>query len=200
MVVRVKICGLVRPEDVVCAVEAGADAIGFVREPSSPRFVGDVHQLKELVRLARPFATTVSVFGIFDPNQAGSITDLDQAVEFPGADPHLDRRVVTWRMPAGVHPEAVNHVPGNGPILLDAFVSGAFGGTGHTVDWDTAAQVVKATTRKVILAGGLTPDNVALAVEKVRPYAVDVSSGVEDTPGKKDHGKIREFIQAVRFR
>ncbi len=196
MVVRVKICGLTRHEDVEVALSEGADAVGFIREPTSPRYIPDFAVLKELALIAQPFASTVSVYGIFDPSQAESITDFDQAVDFPSGQ--SDRRITAWRMPAGVRPQAVLDLPGTGAILLDAFVAGAFGGTGHKVDWETAAEVVSMTSRKVILAGGLNPDNVEKAIRTVRPYAVDVSSGVESAPGLKDHGKVRAFLQAVR--
>ena len=196
MVVRAKICGLTRHEDVEIAISLGADAVGFVREPTSPRFVKELSLLRELAQIARPFANTVAVYGICDSSQTESITDFDQAVEF--AHGSEERRITAWRMPSGVRPEAVLELPGTGAILLDAFVAGAFGGTGHKVDWDTAAAVVALTSRKVILAGGLTPDNVGEAIRVVRPYAVDVSSGVESAPGIKDHGKVRAFLDAVR--
>jgi phosphoribosylanthranilate isomerase len=85
-----------------------------------------------------------------------------------------------------------------GPILLDAYVKGSYGGTGETADWEQAREVVSTCSQPVFLAGGLTPENVAEAIKRVRPYAVDVSSGVEASPGKKDREKLHAFFEAVR--
>lgn len=198
MVTRVKICGLTRAEDAEAALTHGADALGFVYEPTSPRFVGDDSLL---ARQFGPFVVTVAVFG--------KLRDLDTGCMY--------RQFVTatiWNTRVQIIPvlrpikdakmgDLVKLIEKLSPTLgglavIDAFHPEAYGGTGEKVDWDQAAEIVQSTDRRIILAGGLTPDNVGEAVAKVKPYAVDVSSGVESAPGIKDHIKIRDFVQATR--
>ena len=182
----VKICGLTRPEDVEAALVAGADALGFVMEPTSPRFVGFATSLHRRVPEG---AVAVAVFG--DYTAEANLDGFGWAQCITGEPPIPTIRTLRlgedWTMP-----------PGDGPVLLDAYDTDRFGGTGRQVDWEAAAKLVLATDRRVILAGGLTPKNVARAIAIVQPYGVDVSSGVEASPGVKDAGKVREFIAAVR--
>lgn len=200
MGVRIKICGLTTTSDVEAACMLGVDAIGFVLEPSSPRFVGSYENLNELCWAAAPFVTTVSVFArpIFDETLV-SPTMLDQATEYSNFRRPASNCILARRVKPGQSPESV--VEGSesfGALMLDAFVEGVHGGTGKILDWDLAGRIVELSPRPVILAGGLTPDNVAEAIERVQPAGVDVSSGVEASPGRKDFVKMRDFVRAVR--
>ena len=197
MVTRVKICGLTRGLDAEAAIDAGADALGFVFERSSKRFVGD----GELpwVSALPPIPVKVAVFGVVDRPVPRGLFDVIQGVEwlvYPEPSPkriHVirprDGQSASDLMQTVIHATAV---------MLDAYSPNQFGGTGHQIDWDLAGQIVQTSGLPVILAGGLTPDNVADAIRAVRPFAVDVSGGVEAAPGIKDPIKIRDFIQAVR--
>lgn len=188
---RVKICGITRWADAEAAIEAGADALGFIFEPSSPRFIGDS---PELALRVPPFVESVAVFaGYYDHPGLAHF----EAVQFAsGNPPRRLKRLKVFRLGEEKQEAAAAYV--DSAILLDAFDEQAHGGTGKPVDWDVAAAIVQAARVPVVLAGGLNPDNVAEAIRKVRPYAVDVSSGVESAPGMKDHGKVRAFIEAVR--
>ncbi len=192
--IRVKICGLTRIEDVVGACAAGADAIGFVGEPSSSRFVTQ-ERMGELAAYATPFVTTVGVFG---SQSFAPPTLLVQAVQFAaGHDParcviarHLKPGLSVADVLAGTQEYSALH--------LDAYVAGMAGGTGRMVDLDFAAEVVKQSRRPVILAGGLNPANVATVIRYVKPSAVDLSTGVESGPGIKDYALMVDFILQVR--
>lgn len=181
----VKICGLTRLADAEKAIEEGADALGFVHEPSSPRYIQE-SDLEWI--LALPDTVEIySVFGPYDPYEYGEIARV-QSSDFvqPG-------QIFTYRLNDSILiPDEV------GMVLLEPHVEGQYGGTGQRVDWDQAAEFVQKTHHKVILAGGLTPENVAEAIARVKPFGVDVSSGIETSPGIKDHGKLKAFIQAAR--
>ena len=202
---RVKICGITNLEDALAAVEAGADALGFVFA-ESPRKV-DVPTVLNILEKIPPLVTTVGVFAKQDIDEVFKIwkqTNLHFA-QLHGYGP--PGRMVRWyRVIKAVRASSWEEITRqlgdrsgvfSAAILLDAHVEGKSGGTGQTFDWDLAIQA-KSLGKPIILAGGLTPENVAEAVRKVRPYAVDVSSGVESSPGKKDHDKIREFINNAR--
>ncbi|MBA3727476.1 MAG: phosphoribosylanthranilate isomerase [Armatimonadetes bacterium] len=186
---RVKICGVARAEDAEAAAEAGADAVGFVFEPGSPRYVG---RSTDLHLALPPYVVSVAVFGPFLPD-AGA-TGFDR-IQYLSGSP-TGRLIRAFRLGETPLAEIVAHR--SSPILIDAFHSEQFGGTGERADWEAVAQIVRSASVPVILAGGLTPDNVAEAIRIVRPYAVDVSSGVEASPGVKDHAQIRDFIAAAR--
>ncbi|MBV6458334.1 MAG: N-(5'-phosphoribosyl)anthranilate isomerase [Fimbriimonadaceae bacterium] len=196
MVTRIKICGLTRPEDVAVAAEEGASAIGIVLDPISKRCVADAGLLVELLAAVPPYVTRVAVFGTLVEIPPLCRFDAVQFVD-PGSGQSLDlKRIRAIRIAAGdVPPQTWPHADA---VLLDARVEGTMGGTGHTVDESTAQLYLAASPVPVILAGGLTPDNVAAKVLDLQPYAVDVSSGVEASPGTKDHDKIRKFCEAVR--
>ena len=201
MSVCVKICGLTRVEDLVAAAEFGADALGLILEPSSPRFLASDEQIRDLVQAAPPFTPTVSVIGIYRSGAGISrfAPPVIQAVDFEGRpDPRIRRLQVRRVSDTSSADEILSHLEHRDALVLDAFDPHQYGGTGHRIDWDLAAEVVRRSPLAVILAGGLTPDNVAEAVQKVRPYAVDVASGVESAPGIKDHVKMRDFIQAAK--
>ena len=199
---RIKICGLTRAEDVQAAVDAGADAIGLVFYPASPRYV-ERTQAAELARRVPPFVTIVGLFVNADPQ---FVRETLAAVpihllQFHGDEDETYCRqfarpyVKAARMKPGVDLlQYVSAYPSAQAILLDAFVDG-FGGGGKVFDWSL---IPPELDKPLILSGGLDAGNVAEAVARVRPAAVDVSSGVEVAKGIKDAEKICAFISAVR--
>lgn len=200
---RVKICGLTRPEHVLASAEA--DALGFVVEsPRSPRDL-PLERAREMMRLARPFQTLVAVTAAHDPETHARIvrTLHPHALQAPhreGADHGgLRREFPSLRLFLACRPEnAETAAPHADALVLDAAAAhDGYGGKGILTDWTHAAKVTESLPVPVILAGGLTPENVAEAARVVRPYAVDVSSGVE-TNGTKDTEKIAAFIRAAR--
>ncbi|NMG27438.1 phosphoribosylanthranilate isomerase [Aromatoleum evansii] len=199
---RIKICGLTRAEDVLAAVEAGADAIGLVFYPPSPRFVA-FERAAELAALVPPFVTTVGLFVNPDPayvRQALAQVPL-QLLQFHGDESEAQCAAFgrPWIKAARVRPGidlvefSASHPSASG-LLLDAFVDG-YGGGGKVFDWSL---IPERLGRPLILSGGLDPDNVAEAVRRVRPWAVDVSSGVESGKGIKDAARIAAFVAGVR--
>lgn len=195
MVTRVKICGLTNPEDANWAAECGADALGFVFEPSSPRFVSNQEWIHREV-LSGPFITKVAVYGHVACTEFDGF-DVVQAISGT-IDSSLIRARRILAVPVTANPLAIHNLLGFDALLLDAILEGEMGGTGRKVDWHAAARLVDECPIPVILAGGLTPENVSEAIRAVRPYGVDVSSGVESFPGKKDPSKIQAFIQAAK--
>jgi phosphoribosylanthranilate isomerase len=197
--VFIKVCGLRRTEDVECAVMHGATAVGFIFWPRSPRYVAP-EQAAALVRLVPPDVTTVGVFvnETLDTMQDVAARSGVSMVQLHGDEPaemaaQLDRPVLK-----AMTIEAVRDTvwPMETTILLDAADRERRGGTGQRVDWTQAAAVAR--TRPVVLAGGLAPDNVEEAIAAVRPYGVDVSSGVEDEPGVKNAARVRLFLERAR--
>lgn len=198
MVTRVKICGITRPQDAELALDLGADALGFIFEPTSPRYVGAEGDWKWIERLS-PYAVRTAVFGKVDRALPQGVFDRVQGVEWEVFPMPFPKRVHVLRLRAGQRADdLVNQTVNAAALLLDAYRDNAYGGTGHQVDWGLAAEIVQRAEKRVILAGGLTPDNVADAIRRVRPYAVDACSGVEAKPGIKDPVKVRDFLQAVR--
>lgn len=193
MVTWVKVCGLTTLADAEHAAECGADALGFVFDPVSPRRVAS----PDIPSRLGPFRVCVGVFGTYEPLDTGCST-----LQCAEGDP--DHPFVrTVRMRAGASVETLTGALASErrrpvAVLLDAYVQGANGGTGHTVDWGLAAELVAALDLPVILAGGLHAGNVAQAIRQVRPYAVDASSGLELSPGVKDPGKVKAFIEAAK--
>lgn len=200
--IRIKICGITRLEDALAAIALGADALGFVFYPPSPRYVSPAQAAAIIVELP-PFVTTVGLF--VDATAQEITTILAQAplslLQFHGdesADACLRYKIPfikAVRVQAGVDlvQYALRYSAAQA-LLLDAFVAGVPGGTGQAFDWDLIPQNLPLP---MILAGGLLPDNVAEAVQKVQPYAVDVSGGVEASKGVKDYAKMQTFIQKV---
>jgi phosphoribosylanthranilate isomerase len=201
-VTRVKICGITSAEDAAAAVEAGADALGFVFVPGTPRLV-HLDAAERIVKDLPPFVTTVGVFvdqSLEDILRIAGRCQL-RAVQLHGNEPEaFSRRIPLTVIKAIRVRDARDLAPiGTYPahaFLLDAFVEGQAGGTGTPISWDLARHATGKAP--IILSGGLRPETVAQAVRTVRPYGVDVSSGVEAGPGRKDHKKVREFIAAVR--
>jgi phosphoribosylanthranilate isomerase len=199
---RVKICGITSVEDAAAAVDAGADALGLVFVRGTPRVIGR-EMAEQIAAGIPPLVTTVGVFVDQPLEEILSVIARCrlQAVQLHGNEPaalscEIPVKVIkAIRVRDAADLREIATYPAHA-FLLDAFVEGKPGGTGTTIPWDLARQ---ATGRlPVILSGGLRPENVAQAVRAVRPFAVDVSSGVETGPGRKDHRKVRDFIAAVR--
>ncbi|MCF4987434.1 phosphoribosylanthranilate isomerase [Pseudomonas syringae] len=200
--VRSKICGITRIEDALAAAEAGADAIGLVFYPKSPRAV-TVLQARAIIAALPPFITTVGLFvnaSRCELNETLDAVALDM-LQFHGdetpeeCDGYHRPYVKALRVKAGDDIAGVCRTYRNARgVLLDTYVEGLPGGTGETFDW---ALIPDDLDKPVILAGGLTSANVAQAIAQVRPYAVDVSGGVEKSKGIKDREKILAFMSAV---
>ncbi|MCO7576392.1 MULTISPECIES: phosphoribosylanthranilate isomerase [Pseudomonas] len=201
--VRSKICGITRIEDALAAVAAGADAIGLVFYAKSPRAVS-VQQARAIIAVLPPFVTTVGLFVNASRCELGEILDavpLD-LLQFHGDESAADCEgyhrpyIKALRVKAGDDVAAACLAyPRASGILLDTYVEGVPGGTGEAFDWSLVPQGL---SKPIILAGGLSAQNVAEAIARVRPYAVDVSGGVEQSKGIKDPAKIQAFMQAVR--
>jgi phosphoribosylanthranilate isomerase len=202
--VRVKICGLTRLADAALAVEGGADAVGFIFVPSSARCLTR-DQAGEITRALPPLVTRVGVFvdmPVADVERIADAAHLDvlqlHGDEDPAMYAALGRRVIKAVALGSVAAlETASALdPAVVPLVDAAPADGARGGTGRTADWDLASRL--AARRPVVLAGGLTPANVGDAIRRVRPWAVDVSSGVESAPGIKSPEKLRLFLARVR--
>lgn len=199
--IAVKICGITRPEDAEAAVAWGANALGFVLWPKSPRYVAldDVHRMAAALP---PFVVRVGVFvnptadEIEDAAVAGGIQLAQVHGDLPAWPAGRTTVPVLRAVRLGSAPAAVVPAVADTTVLLDADDPERHGGTGTTIDWDLAHAVAR--SRRVVLAGGLTPANVADAIRAVRPYAVDVASGVETRPGVKDHDLLRRFIATAK--
>jgi len=201
-VTRIKICGLTREEDVDAAVAAGADAIGFVFYPPSPRYIAP-QRAAELARRIPPF---VDVVGLFVNEAPEFVRAACEALPINVLQFHGDEDAAYCRQfarpylrAARVRPgldlvEFASSFPDARGVLLDAFVEG-YGGGGHVFDWTLIPSNLPSY---LVLSGGLTADNIGDAIRRVRPVAVDVSSGVEAGKGIKDHSKIAAFVAAVR--
>lgn len=199
---RIKICGIVDPDDARVAVEAGADALGFVFYRPSGRYV-DPARAGEIIRRLPAFMDAVGVVVDLEPDELDNIarvSGIDYFQFHGGEDPETCEaagrpylKALRVKPDTDIHPIARGYT-GARAILLDTFVQEVPGGTGSTFDW---SRIPASLPVPVFLAGGLNVENVAEAVRIVRPYGVDVSSGVEQSPGKKDPDKIRQFVRAV---
>jgi len=192
----VKVCGVTRLDDAIAAVEAGASAVGFVFWPESPRFV-DPYRARAITAKLPPFVTAV---GLFVNQPAGYVNGVASLVRLGAVQLHGDETPefaasVTAPVIKALPVEHADGWPEATTLLLDVHDPVKRGGTGRVIDWSAAAAV--AAHRRVLLAGGLTPDNVADAIARVRPFGVDVSSGVERAPGIKDHARIRALFEAI---
>jgi phosphoribosylanthranilate isomerase len=203
--VRVKICGITNSADALAAIDAGANLLGFNFYERSPRFITEA----EAKKIRPQLPAKIKAVGIFVDASPADVTALRKSLKLDAAQLHGDEtpedvaeiaRIIpvikAFRVEPDFRLETLNKYPGAFAFLFDAAHTGQYGGTGHSTDWDIARRA--ATGRRIILAGGLKVENVAAAVRIVRPYAVDVASGIESKPGKKDHGLLREFIQEVR--
>ena len=204
MSVRIKICGITRVEDALAAVEAGADALGFMFYPPSKRNI-TAAAARSIIDALPPFVSRVGVFVDASEDQVRSIaleTGIDTLQLHGSETPEFCRRLHPYAVIKAFRvrgPESLSELAPYREFswLLDSYSTGALGGTGKTFDWELAASAVKAGGR-VVLAGGLSSINVAEAIRAVRPWAVDVSSGVESAPGRKDPGLLSEFVKAAR--
>ena len=200
---RVKICGLVREADVRSAADLGADAIGFVFYAPSPRVV-DIEQARRLCAGLPPFVTSVGLFVDADQDYVRTVLsrvplDLlqfhgDEPPDYCGAFSRPWVKVIRMRPSTDLAVLVKRYQQGAG-LLLDTYDPSTVGGTGRSFDWTL---VPEALAPHIILAGGLGPDNVAEAVRRIRPFAVDVSGGVESGKGEKDPVKMAAFIQGVK--
>ncbi len=200
--VRVKICGITNLEDARHAVACGADALGFVFYPESPRYV-ELDLARQIIAALPPFVTCVGLFVNELPSRIVETVNYcgldliqlhgDETPEQCSFPPYRVIKAVRVSQQAGAEPLPDYPVSA---LLLDALVPGQFGGTGKVCDWGFAAKV--SAQQPIVLAGGLTPENVAAAIKAVTPYAVDVSSGVETSPGQKDPRKVSEFIRIAK--
>lgn len=202
-VTRIKICGITNREDALLAVEQGADALGFIFVPQTPRFVGEREDLEEMLRAVPPFVARTAVCTTAETLPVGLLDSLEMvqfySPDFP-AVPHkgmiqsfrikdagslnLIEEALRKRRPQAIH--------------LDTYHKDKMGGSGETFNWELAIEAKARFDLPLILSGGLTPENVAEAIARVQPYAVDVSSGVEAEPGRKDPEKLKAFCRAVR--
>jgi phosphoribosylanthranilate isomerase len=202
---RVKVCGITTLEDALAAVACGADALGFIFVPESPRYIGRDPASIRIVRQLPPFVSRVAVCLSADtvPEDWKMATDTVQFY-VPGGHAGAatgKRRVQAFRIRDESSLDAIAAALKTDPphaLLLDTYQKDKLGGSGQTFDWRLAQEAKARFSLPLILAGGLTPENVAEAIAAVQPYAVDVSSGVEAEPGRKDHAKLEAFVQAVR--
>jgi phosphoribosylanthranilate isomerase len=203
MTVRIKICGITNEEDALAAARFGADALGFVFAPSPRRISPE--KAREIIKVLPPLVQTVGVFVDEDPGEVSSVAEMCglDILQFHGSEPadyceSFDHRVIKavrlrnrQDLKILAKYDGVVHA-----LLLDTYVADKLGGTGMTFNWEWAAEAGK--YGRIILAGGLNPANVAAAISIVKPYGVDASSSLEQSPGLKDHEKIMHFIAKVR--
>ncbi len=209
---RIKFCGVTRAADAALCAELGVDAVGLNFYPKSPRCVS-VPLAAELVREMGPFVCPVGVFVEALPFRMQSVAEyagLRALQTYSESPPECDFGQLGWlpafRVKDAAGVEQVKCFLGSAgaspsqlrpaAVVIDSFVAGEMGGTGHVAPWHLLAGLNLGVP--LILAGGLTPDNVADAIRQVRPWGVDLASGIESAPGVKDAGKMRAFVQAVR--
>ncbi len=203
--VRVKICGITNSADAMAAIDAGANLLGFNFYERSPRHITPAEAAKIRVQLPQ----RVKAVGIFVNPLSADVMALRKSLRLDAVQLHGDESpdfvadmasaapvIKAFRVEPEFPLATLDEYPGAFAFLFDAAHTGQYGGTGRTTDWDVARRA--ALSHRIILAGGLKIENVAAAVRIVRPYGIDVASGVESSPGKKDHERLREFIQEVR--
>ena len=199
---QVKICGITNVDDALAAIEYGADMLGFIGVPESPRFVTPAEFLEIAAVLPSSFSTVIVVNrpedGFIYP--AKLIQHYNESIDNIPQSSRTDQgRIRAFRIKDENSLEQLHaYARPVHAVLLDAYSPTVLGGSGHTFPWDLAIRARPLTRYPIMLAGGLTPENVAAAVKGVQPFAVDVSSGVEASPGVKDHAKLKAFIDAVR--
>jgi phosphoribosylanthranilate isomerase len=200
---KIKICGIKTIDDALAAMDAGAEMIGFNFYPKSPRYI-DVGQCRDIMSVMRRYGH-ITFVGVFVNASAEEVRATMETAALTLAQLHGDensefvqsfhgKAFKAFRgVPQSVDGFVRNEVP---TFLVDASVKGMYGGTGAAADWSAAAELAK--QYPLLLAGGLTPENVADAVQQVNPWGVDVASGVELAPGKKDPAKMKAFVEAVQ--
>lgn len=202
---RVKVCGIMNEKDLDCAIAGGADAVGFIVEVEGSRHRISAEDARELIKLVPVFTKSVAVIAPDSPEEAvllaqktgADLLQVHGTLE-PEEIKELKKRVhqkIIAAVPPGV--EAHRMAEAADAVLLDTLKNGKLGGTGAVHDWSVSAAISRNLQIPVILAGGLNPSNIGAAIRTVKPYAVDVSSGVE-TAGRKDQEKVESFVREVR--
>jgi phosphoribosylanthranilate isomerase len=205
---RVKICGITNADDAIVAIECGANALGFNLFQGSKRYI-DMESAAEWIEKLpeRIEKIAILVNPDFEETLATAALPFITGLQLHGAETpefcsRLAERGIRFAKALPVTSEdSLRRIPSfaTNTLVLDSSHAGEFGGTGRTFDWDIARRFIETNSAlRIVLAGGLTPENVAVAVRAVRPFAVDVASGVESAPGQKDHGLMRAFIEAAR--
>ena len=200
---QVKICGIKTLKDALAAIEAGADYLGFNFYPKSVRFV-QKQACAEIISVLKKEHPHIRLVGVFVNSSVEEVKDILDICSLGLAQLHGDETSEMLKALDGKAFKAFRGIPENingferqdtPAFLVDASVKGVYGGTGVTADWNSAAELAK--KYPLLLAGGLTPENVAEAIGKVKPWGVDVASGVESAPGEKDLSKMKAFVQAA---
>ena len=200
----IKICGIKTLKDALAAIEAGADYLGFNFYPKSVRFI-EKSPCAEITSVLKREHPQIKLVGVFVNSSVEEIRDILQTCQLDIAQLHGDETPETFALLAPYAFRAFRGIPESNAgyerneapaMLIDAAVKGVYGGSGVTADWTAAAELAK--KYPLLLAGGLTPENVADAVRQVQPWGVDVASGVESAPGEKDAEKMLAFVKAVR--
>jgi phosphoribosylanthranilate isomerase len=205
---QVKICGLTNLDDALAALAAGADLLGFTFYAKSPRAITP-EACAAIIPVVRRQSSVVKFVGLFVNEAPARIIEIMAQCGLDLAQLHGDETVETvaalnGRAYKAFRGEGADHAayaqvgPGQPAFLLDAYAPGHYGGSGQVADWNAARRL--SARYPLLLAGGLTPENVADAIAQVKPWGVDVASGVEAAPGKKDHAKVREFVRIVQTR
>ncbi len=201
---KIKICGIKTLPDALAAIEAGADYLGFNFYPKSVRFI-EKSACAEITSVLKREHPQIKLVGVFVNSPVEEIKDILQTCQLDLAQLHGDETPETFAQLALQAFRAFRGIPESNAgyernkvptMLIDAAVKGVYGGSGVTADWTAAAELAK--KYPLLLAGGLTPENVADAVRQVQPWGVDVASGVESAPGEKDAEKMVQFVKAVR--
>ena len=199
---KIKICGITNIEDAILAIDLGADALGFMFYEQSRRYIRP-SEARYIISQLPPFITTV---GVFVDQSLDEINNIKEKAGFDTIQLHGDesaelceklggRTIKTIRVRDSINSMEVERYPTHA-ILFDTYSSKGYGGTGESFSWEILKDLN--TSKKLILSGGLGPENVSEAIQIVKPYAVDVSSGVEESYGKKSPEKLKKFIETVR--
>ncbi len=199
---RIKICGITNEQDLLVCQSAGIDAVGFVLYPRSPRYISP-EKIRELLPLIYPWVSPVAVLTTMDTALMNRLVNWGIGtfqVYFDIEEDELlklRKKKIKVIRAIGLNELENVRLRNYDAVLLDARDKDKLGGTGKVIDWDRAREVVERWDKPVILAGGLSPDNVEEAIKKVRPFAIDVATGLEKKPGKKDEKKVFSFVRAV---